>query len=467
MSSFEADLDRQFEEILHDGITAAKSGQVRLAQSLLNRASILKPMDALPYLWLSATTDDPKEQREYLEQAVARDPTNAAARRGLAVLIGKLDKDHLMPETGGSLVREPGAQVEAGSQSFKCPRCGGHLAYQVSTGLLACEYCGYETSLGDASGNPQPVADRTEQVLDFVMPTESGHTWAAAQQQMCCENCGAVSLLPPGQKAAQCAYCGSNQLVVSSELGELIDPQVIALIQIDKDQAVRKVRAWLKGGLFAPDNLLSSSASLRLRPAYYSFWTFDGTLEVHWSCEVAEGAGNQKRWSPLTGVQAEFFNDVLVPGVKALSAREVSKIEPFNLVEVEEFKPEFLAGWSTMIYDRSLADASLLAREKVLAQFRPQLYSLVALGHEKRNVSLNSSGWSGMTFKHVLLPVWIATYQFAGREYRLLVNGQTGKVGGDRPKDSIKLILAVLTVATLLILGLLVLLAWIQSRGGL
>ncbi len=79
MSSPYTDTERQFEEYLRDGISAAKSGQRKLAQSLLNRAIYLNQADARPYIWLSATTDDPKEQIEYLERATAIDPTNAAA----------------------------------------------------------------------------------------------------------------------------------------------------------------------------------------------------------------------------------------------------------------------------------------------------------------------------------------------------------------------------------------------------
>jgi tetratricopeptide (TPR) repeat protein len=80
MSSPFTDRERQFEEYLRDGITAAKSGQHKLAESLLNRAIYLNNNDARPYIWLSSITNNPKEQIEYLERAVAIDPTNAAAR---------------------------------------------------------------------------------------------------------------------------------------------------------------------------------------------------------------------------------------------------------------------------------------------------------------------------------------------------------------------------------------------------
>ena len=133
MGAFESANERQFEELLRDGVTAVKCGQISLAESLLNRASILNPMEARPYVWLSATTEDPEEQREFLEQAVACDPSNAAARRGLALLSGKFDRQRLIPETGESYSTNLPEEIEAKSRSLKCPQCGGLVASQVGS----------------------------------------------------------------------------------------------------------------------------------------------------------------------------------------------------------------------------------------------------------------------------------------------------------------------------------------------
>jgi hypothetical protein len=63
-----------------------------------------------------------------------------------------------------------------------------------------------------------------------------------------------------------------------------------------------------------------------------------------------------------------------------------------------------------------------------------------------------------MTFKLALLPLWIGSYHYRGKNYRLLVNGQTGKVGGEKPTDSIKVAASIMMV--LLALGVLGLLVW-------
>ena len=41
------------------------------------------------------------------------------------------------------------------------------------------------------------------------------------------------------------------------------------------------------------------------------------------------------------------------------------------------------------------------------------------------------------------MTVWLAAYQYRGQTYRFVVNGQTGKVQGERPYSAIKIAFAV------------------------
>lgn len=426
--------EKEFEELIHDGIAAVKGGQRGLARTLLNKAIQIKSADARPWIWLTATTDDPEEQRQYLGNAVAAEPGNATARRGLVLLSQKLDKSRLVDEGAAVEPRHPTSPEDAQSQSFACPRCGGRMSFDIHQEGLVCHYCGYIQAT-----EQELAAESAEQPIDFVMPTTRAHRWAEAQQRVCCERCGAVTLLPPGQKADQCPYCGSNRLVGSTEAVELVDPQVIGLMKIDAQEAIQRVKGWLGKGLFTPDDLALRAGGFHFSPAYYPFWTFDGALELNWKCEVNEGTSKYPHWVTRSGSDTQFFDDVLVPGLRVLSPEDAAAVEPFNLKELVEFKAEFLAGWPALTYDRPLADASLMAREKVLKTQRDSLYHSVGEGHQKRNFSAGAGGWSGLTFKHVLLPLWVGTYHFQGKDYRMLVNGQTGKVGGKKPRDSVKI----------------------------
>ena len=149
-----------------------------------------------------------------------------------------------------------------------------------------------------------------------------------------------------------------------------------------------------------------------------------------------------------------MFKDVLIPGLRKLSPVDIAGIEPFNLSELVEFSPDFLAGWVALTYDHPLADASLRAREKILKKVKLTLASLVELKQPKRNFSIGAGKWSGLTYKLALLPIYIGNYAFQGKQYRLFVNGQTGKVSGKKPVDNLKVIL--MSIGGLLLLAVII-----------
>ena len=36
-------------------------------------------------------------------------------------------------------------------------------------------------------------------------------------------------------------------------------------------------------------------------------------------------------------------------------------------------------------------------------------------------------------FKHILVPIWLLTYNYGSRAFQVIVNGYTGKIGGRYP----------------------------------
>jgi tetratricopeptide (TPR) repeat protein len=78
---------RQGEAPAHDllarGEAALRAGDRPRARELLSAAVRADPRSAQAWLWLAGALDDHAQQRECLERALALDPQNAAARRGL------------------------------------------------------------------------------------------------------------------------------------------------------------------------------------------------------------------------------------------------------------------------------------------------------------------------------------------------------------------------------------------------
>jgi DNA-directed RNA polymerase subunit RPC12/RpoP len=430
----------QYEQTLNTGIGAVRSGDYEQARHLLVKASEMKPADALPWLWLSEVTEDPDEQRDYLERALAADPTNVAAQRGLVMLADGVDKDRLLKVGEGVPVWHPDEPEEANVlQAFICSQCGGRMEFDIQRQNVVCRSCGY-VEFTEEEAAPVEAAEG--------VPAMDAH-------RLACSQCGAVSLLFPGQTASECPYCGSRKLIASDESVESVDPNMIGLARINEQQAVSRLRLWLGNGWFIPDDLKTLARTSRLRPAYYPFWAFDGTLQMKWVCQVNEGTSRDPLWVARQGVETEIFNDVMVPGLRNMDARALSQSEPFRLKELVEFKPEILAGWKTLTYNLPLEDAAVKAREKVTRKLRRELYSRVFLGYEKRDLRSGGVSFSELTSKLALLPVWVGTYRYRGKRYRLLINGQTGKVGGEKPIDSFKVVgLILIVLVTLAVFSL-------------
>jgi DNA-directed RNA polymerase subunit RPC12/RpoP len=438
---------RDFEQLIQDGIIAVKNGNRSLAKKLLDQAALINSTDPRIWIWLSATTDDLQERRTYLERAVTLDPSNATAKRGLLMLNDKLDKTRLMPEGTSFVPPEAPPPEEATTKTYLCPNCGATISYRIDETVLVCQFCGFKRKV-----DQQVIGESSEQSLDAVLPTTRAHRWADSQSRLTCEQCGVVIVLPPGQTAGSCPYCASNHFITSPPLMEMVDPQVIGLFKIDPQDATKSIKSWLGKGLFAPDDLATRNAGMQLQPAYYPFWVFEGTLEVPWFCDVNEGTSRLPQWEAHSGSQFEMFKDVIIPGLRKISPGDLASIEPFNLDDLVEFSPDHLAGWVALTYDHPLADASLRAREKVQKKVQRTLSSLVEPKVTKRNFSTGTGKWSGLTYKLALLPIYIGNFLFQGQRYRLLVNGQTGKVGGKKPVDNLKTVMIIIIGAVLLIL---------------
>jgi DNA-directed RNA polymerase subunit RPC12/RpoP len=436
-SAFSNDPDsfnaREFEQHIQDAITAIKNGDKSLAKRLLEQALLMNNTDARVWVWLSATTDDLQERRSYLERAVATDPSNATAKRGLMMLSEKLDKTRLIPEGEAFVPQGTPTPENAETKTYICPNCGAKISFDIHEIHLVCQFCGYTHKVDESV-----ISDSSEQVLDVVLPTTTAHRWAESQARVTCEQCGVVIILPTGQTADSCPYCASNRFISSASLMELIDPQMIGLFKVDPGNAAKSIKTWLGKGMLSPDDLAAQHSGMQLHPAYYPFWVFEGTLEIPWFCDVNVGSGKAAVWEAHTGSQFEMFENVLIPGLRKISKSDLAGIEPFILNDLVDFSPDYLAGWVALTYDQPLADASLLAREKVIQKVRSTLAGLVEPNRQKRNFSIGAGKWSGLTYKLALLPIYIGNYPFQGKRYRLLINGQTGKVHGDKPVDTLK-----------------------------
>jgi hypothetical protein len=124
-------------------------------------------------------------------------------------------------------------------------------------------------------------------------------------------------------------------------------------------------------------------------------------------------------------------------------------LEPWNLSQLVPYNDKYLSGFRSESYQVDVTTGLKEGKDKMTPSIRATVRRDIG-GDEQRVLTMNTS-YSDITFKHILLPIWISSYRYKGKIYRFLINGQTGEVQGERPYSAIKIILAVLLVIAVIV----------------
>ncbi|MCZ2443757.1 MAG: DNA helicase PriA, partial [Flavobacteriales bacterium] len=158
------------------------------------------------------------------------------------------------------------------------------------------------------------------------------------------------------------------------------------------------------------------------------------------------------RWFTVSGNVSHPFDDVLVVASHSLPLNYVEKLEPWDLGNITRFDERFLGGFITEKYKVELKEGFDTAKTKMDTYIRTLVRRDIG-GDEQRIISLQTDH-SNITFKHILLPIYLSAFRFKGKVYNFLVNGRTGEVQGERPYSAWKI--ALLVIAVLAVLGVVI-----------
>jgi hypothetical protein len=157
------------------------------------------------------------------------------------------------------------------------------------------------------------------------------------------------------------------------------------------------------------------------------------------------------RWQFAAGERTDFYNDVLVCASRGVDEALLDDVYPYRLADSQPYREEYLAGWSAEEYAIGLATGWHRARDRVNEAEVGRCARAVP-GDTHRDLRVWTQH-SQVTWKHVLLPVWIAAYRYAGKRWLFLVNGQTGRLAGRAPVSWVKVALAAVAAAGLVFLA--------------
>jgi hypothetical protein len=263
--------------------------------------------------------------------------------------------------------------------------------------------------------------------------------------------------------SSECSYCGSPlQIEGAHQAHHRVPVDGVVPFRIDRRTAAQNLRRWIKSRWFAPNEFTKRGARGKFNGIYLPYWTFDSMTDTSYTGRrgdhywVTQGSGKKKRrvrrtrWRSVSGRFQQFFDDIIVVAASGLPLKRVRALEPWPLDRCVPFDRGLLAGFLARTYDVELEPGFATAREKMKQALESETRRRIG-GDTQQITSLNVAH-TAVTFKHLLLPLWMLAYRFKGKIYQVVVNAATGEVQGDRPWSWIKIALA--SVAGSIVVGL-------------
>jgi DNA-directed RNA polymerase subunit RPC12/RpoP len=351
---------------------------------------------------------------------------------------------------------------------YPCQSCGANLLFEPKDGVLTCPYCGHKEQIPESADQ---VEERSYEQYLQVRP-EQLERMAANALEVQCETCGATITFTPPEVARQCDFCGAQIVAQPKSADPMLAPEGVLPFLLTQTQASTALREWLASRWFAPNALKHFAQPDAIDGVYLPFWTYDthttsyytGQRGEHYfeteTYQVSDGKGGTEtrhrqvrrtRWYPASGTVARWFDDILVPATVSLSQAHLEALEPWDLGDLRPYDPAFLSGYKAQRYQVELAQGFERARQLTAGAIQNDVRS--DIGGDEQQIDEIQTHYSGITFKHLLLPVYAGAYRFNQKVYQIVVNGRTGEIQGDRPYSAFKIAaLAIVILIALLII---------------
>jgi len=349
-----------------------------------------------------------------------------------------------------------------GVRQFPCTQCGAKVEFAPGTDALECPYCGNQTAI--------PTSEEAIEEQDFDEAAADIGEGAETEEvsSVRCASCAALVEPSASAQAFPCPYCGSS-IVATAKSQRLIKPQALLTFKIDRNHATDLFRKWIGKLWFAPD-ALKKLARLdgRLQGLYAPYWTYDADTVSRYRGQRGDNytvtrtrtvrrdgksvtetyQATEIRWRSASGTVSRNFDDVLVVGSASLPRDLAEELEPWDLGNLVGYADEYLSGFLAERYQVDVRKGWARARERMETVIRGDVNRDIGGDHQR--IHSLKTNHRDVTFKHILLPMWICSYRYKEKIYRFLVNARSGEVQGQRPWSWIKITLTALAAAAVI-----------------
>lgn len=328
-------------------------------------------------------------------------------------------------------------------QEYKCPCCGGAVAFDSGAQKMKCPYCGTEFDMETLQGYDATL--KNDQPDDMQWETTAGGAWQQGEadglRTYICKSCGGEIVGDETTAATACPFCG-NPVVMTGQFSGALRPDYVIPFKLDKKAAKAALMKHYGGKKLLPKVFQDQNHIDEVKGVYVPFWLFDADVDAH----VRYKATRIRTWSDSkydyteTGYFSAVrggsigFERVPVDGSSKMADDLMESIEPFDFSGAVDFQTAYLAGYLADKYDVDAAQSVERANERIKNStadaFAATVNGYASVTPEASNILLHNG-----RAKYALYPVWLLNTTWKGEKYTFAMNGQTGKLVGDLPLD--------------------------------
>lgn len=328
-------------------------------------------------------------------------------------------------------------------QEYKCPCCGGAIAFDSSIQKMKCPYCDTEFEMDTLANYDAELQNDTNDEMEWQMPT--GNEWSDEEtsglRSYSCKSCGGEIIGDENTAATSCPFCG-NPVVMMKQFSGALKPDLVIPFKLDKKAAKEGLLKHLSGKRLLPKIFKDQNHIDEIKGIYVPFWLFDSDVDA----QVRYRASKIRTYSDsqYDYTETSFFSvlrngnigfaNVPVDGSTKMEDSLMESIEPFDLSDAVDFHTAYLAGYLADKYDVT-AEESIERANKRIKKSTEDAFAATVTGYttvqaENSNIQLHNG-----KAKYALYPVWLLNTTWNGNTYTFAMNGQTGKFVGDLPVD--------------------------------
>lgn len=328
-------------------------------------------------------------------------------------------------------------------QEYKCPCCGGAIAFNSTIQKMKCPYCDTEFEMETLADYDNELknqqADRMEWDISANSQWRDGET--DKLRTYVCKSCGGEIVGDENTAATACPYC-DNPVVMMGQFSGALKPDYVIPFKLDKRAAKEALQKHYRGKRFLPKVFRDQNHIDEVKGIYVPFWLFDADAEAN----IRYRATQVRTWSDSRYIYTQTnyyavtrggsisFERVPVDGSSKMADDLMESIEPFDFSQAVDFRTAYLAGYLADKYDVDAKDSIERANERVKKSTQDKFAATIQ-GYTSIIPEFTSVRLQNGKAKYALFPVWILNTTWKGQKYTFAMNGQTGKFVGDLPLD--------------------------------